>query len=32
MLDLNNPQLKVDQLSDEDQRALVVVLDSLVKR
>src|ERR1039458_109586 len=34
---IRNPELnrlcrKVDQLSDEDQRALVVVLDSLVKR
>ena len=34
---IHNPELhrlykKVDQLSDEDQKALVVVLDSLVKR
>jgi hypothetical protein len=34
---IRNPELnrlcrKVDQLSDEDQRALLVVLDSLVKR
>lgn len=34
---IHNPELhrlykKVDQLSDEDQRALVIVLDSLVKR
>ena len=34
---IKNPELnrlykKVDQLSDEDQRALLVVLDSLVKR
>lgn len=36
-VEIHNPELhrlyrKVDQLSDEDQRALVVVLDSLVKR
>lgn len=35
--DIHNPELhrlykKVDQLSDEDQKALLVVLDSLVKR
>jgi hypothetical protein len=34
---IHNPELhrlyqKVDQLSDEDQRALVILLDSLVKR
>jgi len=34
---IHNPELhrlykKVDQLSDEDQKALLVVLDSLVKR
>ena len=34
---IHNPELhrlykKVDQLSDEDQKALVIVLDSLVKR
>jgi hypothetical protein len=30
--ELHRLYLKVDQLSDEDQKALVVVLDSLVKR
>jgi hypothetical protein len=34
---IHNPELhriysKVDQLSDEDQKALVILLDSLVKR
>ncbi len=31
-LELNRLYKKVDQLSDEDQKALLVVLDSLVKR
>ena len=31
-LELNRLYEKVDQLSDEDQKALLVVLDSLVKR